>query len=135
MTPELDDQGLVGGRCAACHRPHFPQAPACPWCGTDDPAPVRLSDQGTVWAATVVTAAPPGYTGEVPYGFGVVELPADGLRVVTRFTGPVAPGDPVRYTVAPIDDATTTWAFAPDPTADDPAADPAAEAAQAEGAA
>ncbi|HEV7759277.1 MAG TPA: OB-fold domain-containing protein [Acidimicrobiales bacterium] len=117
MTPEFDDQGLVGGRCAACHRAHFPQAPACPWCGTDDPAPVRLSDQGTVWAATVVTAAPPGYTGPVPYGFGVVELPADSLRIVTRFTGPVAPGDPVRYTVATIDGdgdaATTTWAFTP----------------------
>jgi uncharacterized OB-fold protein len=78
---------------------------------------VRLSDQGTVWAATVVTAAPPGYTGPVPYGFGVVELPADSLRIVTRFTGPVAPGDPVRYTVATIDGdgdaATTTWAFTP----------------------
>ena len=29
--------------------------------------------------------APPGYTGEVPFGFGVVELP-EGLRVITRLT-------------------------------------------------
>jgi uncharacterized OB-fold protein len=38
-----------------------------------------------LWAWTAVTSAPPGYSGSVPYGFGVVELP-EGLRVVTRLT-------------------------------------------------
>ena len=28
---------------------------------------------------------PPGYAGEVPFGFGVVELP-EGLRLITRLT-------------------------------------------------
>lgn len=46
---------------------------------------MELSASGRLWAWTAVTAAPPGYQGEVPYGFGVVELD-DGLRVVTRLT-------------------------------------------------
>jgi uncharacterized OB-fold protein len=66
-----------------------------------------------------VTAAPPGYRGEVPYGFGVVELP-EGLRVLTRLTE----GDPanmrfgqeVRLKLVPLhtDDEgrhVLTWAF------------------------
>ena len=32
-----------------------------------------------------MTAAPPGYRGDVPYGFGVVELP-EGIRVISRLT-------------------------------------------------
>ena len=32
-----------------------------------------------------MTAPPPGYQGEVPYGIGVVELP-EGVRVITRLT-------------------------------------------------
>jgi uncharacterized protein len=32
-----------------------------------------------------VTASPPGYAGEVPYGIGVVELP-EGIRVIGRLT-------------------------------------------------
>jgi uncharacterized OB-fold protein len=55
----------------------------CQYCGADDVAEARLSNKGTLWAWTAVTAAPPGYKGEVPYGFGVVELP-EGLRVLTR---------------------------------------------------
>ena len=57
----------------------------CPYCGGDDVAEALLSPTGTLWAWTAVTAAPPGYQGEVPYGFGVVELP-EGIRVLTRLT-------------------------------------------------
>lgn len=74
---------------------------------------------GHLWAWTTVTHPPPGYEGPVPYGFGVVELDAIGLRVVTRLTEP----DPARLhqgqrmtlvtdAVAP---GTATWAFAPVP--------------------
>lgn len=42
-------------------------------------------DGATLWGWTAVNAAPPGYRGEVPYGFGVVELP-EGLRLITRLT-------------------------------------------------
>ncbi len=51
--------------------------------------PTELSGSGTLWAWTAVTAAPPGYQGEIPYGLGVVELP-EGIRVITRLTE----GDP-----------------------------------------
>jgi uncharacterized OB-fold protein len=47
--------------------------------------PVSLSDRGTLWAWTAVTAPPPGYLGDVPYGIGVVELP-EGVRIIGRLT-------------------------------------------------
>ena len=43
-----------------------------------------------------MTAAPPGYNGPVPYGFGVVELDGIGLRVVGRLTE----ADPARSRAA-----------------------------------
>src|SRR4051794_37359104 len=78
---------LIGGRCQDCGRHQFPRPPICPYCGADDVAEALLSPAGTLWAWTAVTAAPPGYRGDVPYGFGVVELP-EGIRVLTRLTQP-----------------------------------------------
>jgi uncharacterized OB-fold protein len=84
-------------------------------------ADARLSSRGTLWAFTAVTAAPPGYRGEVPYGFGVVELP-EGLRVVTRLTEPdpgaLRLGQPMEMAVVSLhrDDGgneVVTYAFAP----------------------
>jgi len=64
-----------------------------------------------------VVTAPPGYEGPVPFGFGVVELPADGLRVVSLLTeaDPAALrlGQPVRFTVVPLTGDTLTWAYRP----------------------
>jgi uncharacterized OB-fold protein len=82
---------LLAQRCEQCHRPSFPRAPACPYCGADSVAPIELSGRGVLWAHTAVTAAPPGYEGPVPYGFGVVEL-AEEIRVVTR----LSEADPAR---------------------------------------
>ena len=82
---------LRGGRCGACGRLQFPLASTCPACGGADVEEVRLADHGSLWGWTAVTAPPPGYLGDVPYGFGVVEL-ADGLRVITRIEEP----DPTR---------------------------------------
>jgi len=54
---------------------------------------------------TVVNNRPPGYRGEVPYGFGVVELP-EGLRVVSRLVAPeldaLRSGLEVELEVAPL---------------------------------
>ena len=81
---------------------------------------MTLARAGTLWAWTAVTAAPPGYEGPVPFGFGVVELTNERLRIITRLTEPdperLQFGQPMRL-VADDAAATTaivvTWAFAP----------------------
>lgn len=114
---------LLGGFSPSSGRYHFPRLPACPYTGADDVEAVELSDHGTLWGWTAVTAAPPGYRGEVPFGFGVVELP-EGLRVITRITeadpARLEFAMPMRLVVAPLhtdDDGTEvlTYAFAPHP--------------------
>jgi len=109
------DRGLIGTQCGTCGRRHFPAARPCPWCASDDVSDVELSSEGTLWGWTAVTAAPPGYDGPVPYGFGVVSLPADGLQVVTRLVeaDPAAlqEGDAMRFTVVALSDGVVTWAF------------------------
>ena len=111
----FDAAGLIGGHCPDCDRSHFPKAPTCPWCGEVGTHERRLSTHGVLWSWTSVDAAPPGYDGPVPFGFGVVELPADGLRVVTRLTEPdpgaLRLGQPMRFTVVALQEGTTTWAF------------------------
>jgi len=87
LFTDADPPRLLGSRCQACGRHHFPRHDTCPYCAADGALPVELSDTGVLWGWTAVTIAPPGYTGDVPYGFGVVELP-EGLRVVTRLTEP-----------------------------------------------
>lgn len=76
----------------------------------------RLSTEGRLWAWTAVQAAPPGYEGPVPYGFGVVELPADGLRIITLLTesDPEAlhEGDAMAFTTVEVGEGLTAWAFA-----------------------
>jgi uncharacterized OB-fold protein len=93
MTPSVtvraglfsEDGALLGSRCANCGSTLFPRVDACTYCATEDPAPVELSRRGTLWSWTAVTARPPGYEGEVPFGIGIVELP-EGVRVITRLT-------------------------------------------------
>jgi len=80
-----DQPALLGTRCSACGSVHFPRADACTYCATEHPEPIELSRRGTLWAWTAVTAPPPGYQGEVPFGVGVVELP-EGVRVIARLT-------------------------------------------------
>jgi len=116
-----DTPALLGSRCAACGSVLFPRADACTYCATDSPAPVELSSRGTLWAWTAVTAPPPGYEGEVPYGMGVVELP-EGVRVITRLTvgdpAALSAGQAMELRIVPLHaDAdgndVVTYAFAP----------------------
>lgn len=122
----LDADGgivLLGGFSPTSGRYHFPRLDTCPYSGARDVQAVELTRRGTLWGWTAVTAPPPGYEGEVPYGFGVVELTAEALRVVTRLT--VADPDALDFGQpmvlvaeqvgtdgggAPV----VTWAFAPD---------------------
>ncbi|HKA93549.1 MAG TPA: OB-fold domain-containing protein [Acidimicrobiia bacterium] len=115
------DRRLVGGRCGRCGRYHFPAAAVCPYCDAAEVTRVELSETGTLWGWTSVTAAPPGYAGEVPFGFGVVELP-EGLRVISRIEEAdptrLSFGAPVRFALVPLhtdEDGTevVTYSFSP----------------------
>ena len=80
-----DPPALLASRCGTCGSVLFPRVDACTYCATERPEPLDLIGPGTLWAWTAVTASPPGYEGEVPFGMGVVELP-EGVRVITRLT-------------------------------------------------
>src|SRR5438045_9272171 len=95
---ELHDDGriaLIGGYSPTSDRHHFPRLDTCPYTGATDIETVTLSTDATLWLWTAVTAAPPGYTGPVPFGFGVVELDREHLAWITRLTEP----DPARLTL------------------------------------
>jgi uncharacterized protein len=86
----VDDGGLtlLGGWSPTSGLRHFPRAPVCPYTGADDVEAIDLPRTGTVWLHTMVNLAPPGYSGPVPYGLGIVELEGTPLlRVVTRLAG------------------------------------------------
>jgi uncharacterized OB-fold protein len=85
LFTDSDAPALLASRCTNCGNVLFPRADACTYCATEDPEPIELSRDGTLWAWTAVTAPPPGYRGEVPFGVGVVELP-EGVRVIARLT-------------------------------------------------
>jgi uncharacterized OB-fold protein len=114
-----DDEGrltLLGGWSPTSRRHHFPPAELCPYSGADDVEVVPLPRRGTLWAWTAVTAPPPGYEGPVPYGFGVVELPDAGLRVVGRLTEPdpstLRFGQPMEVVPDRLPGGRVVWAFA-----------------------
>ena len=86
-----DGPGLYAGTCPRCDSLHFPASTSCPYCGSEKCKTQIVGKTGTLYLATVVTAPPPGYHGDVPYGFGLVDLP-EGLRVVSV----IAETDPSR---------------------------------------
>ncbi len=116
---EAHDDGtisLVGGYSPTSGKFHFPLLDTCPYSGATDVQRVLLSRDATLWAWTAVTAAPPGYTGPVPYGFGVVELGHEQLRVITRLREPdparLTFGQPMTLVADTLPDGVVTWAFA-----------------------
>ena len=115
------DPTLLGGYSPTSAQFHFPRQPVCPYTGADDVVPVELSTTATLWGWTTVTTAPPGYAGTVPYGFGIVELNTERLRILTRLTESdtenLTFGEPMRLVCDIVDTdaegiAIATWAFA-----------------------
>jgi len=107
---------LVGGYSPSSGKYHFPLLDTCPYSGATDVQRVTLSRAATLWEWTAVTAAPPGYTGPVPYGFGVVELVAERLRLITRLResdpARLEFGQPMTLVADELPDGVVTWAFA-----------------------
>ena len=107
---------LIGGYSPTSDRYHFPLLDTCPYSGATDVQRVELSRAATLWAWTAVTAAPPGYTGPVPYGFGVVELVHERLRMITRLReadpARLEYGQPMTLVADELPDGVVTWAFA-----------------------
>jgi uncharacterized protein len=121
---EGDPPTLLASRCTVCGNHLFPRADTCAYCAATDPEPVELSGPTTLWAWTAVTAPPPGYRGDVPYGIGVVEFP-EGIRVIGRLTesDPAAlnAGQAMALRVVPLHhdgngNDVMTYAFAPVPS-------------------
>jgi uncharacterized OB-fold protein len=111
-----DEIALIGGYSPTSGHYHFPLLDTCPYSGATDIERVRLSRDATLWAWTAVTAAPPGYEGDVPYGFGVVELTAEQLRIVTRLReadpSQLVFGQSMTLVADELPGGVTTWAFA-----------------------
>ena len=117
-----NDPRLIAARCAACDKLHFPAGAVCPYCAADGCRETPVGARGRLRLYTAVLGRPPGYRGEVPYGFGVVEV-EDGLCVIARLTEArldrLRPDLPVRLVVEPLfadDDgkAVLVWAFRPE---------------------
>ena len=106
---------LIGGYSPTSGAYHFPLLDTCPYSGATDVQRVCLSRDATLWAWTAVTAAPPGYSGPVPFGFGVVELVAERLRIVTRLResdpGKLVFGRPMTLVADELPEGVVTWAF------------------------
>lgn len=116
---DLASVGLAGSRCRACGETTLGANALCPNCGSDDVFPIALSDQGHVWAYTVVRYRPPGdYKGPEPFqpfAIGLVELP-EGLRVVAPIGGDpeaVRIGMPVRFAPRPRADGVVEFVYNP----------------------
>lgn len=105
---------LLAGRCTVCGEHLFPRADTCPYCAATDPEPVELAGPGTLWAWTAVTAPPPGYEGDIPFGVGVVEFP-EGIRVIGRLTendpSVLRAGQPMALRLVVLHDDVLTYAF------------------------
>jgi uncharacterized OB-fold protein len=130
LFTDADPPALLGSHCLHCGSTLFPRTDTCAYCATEGPEAVELSRAGTLWAWTAVTAPPPGYAGDVPFGVGVVELP-EGVRVIGRLTesdpAALSAGQQMELRVVPLhQDAdgndVVTYAFSPTPA---PASAPA----------
>lgn len=113
---------LVASQCDRCGQHHFPRLQNCPYCSSESCRERLVGETGTLYLFTTVVNRPPGYRGEVPFGFGVVELP-EGLRVISRLTESDATrlrlGQGVRLVVTPLHEdedgrIVTSYAFRPE---------------------
>jgi scaffold protein (connect acetoacetyl-CoA thiolase and HMG-CoA synthase) len=110
----VDPPALIGGRCRACGTLRFPFLDVCPDCQSADCEQVALSTSGTIFTFTIVHMEPPGYLGETPYAYGVIELP-EGLRVTTTLRAEhldeIAIGDRCTFELIALGGAVQSFAY------------------------
>ena len=87
----LDEERLMGSKCAACGHVYAPPRPICIQCHSSQMEWMPLSGNGTLAAFTCIAIGPPsmaalGYGRDNPYCSGVVALEGGG-RVDARIEG------------------------------------------------
>ena len=124
------DEGprLLGSRCATCKAPYFPASEAChnPDCQHSDIQPERFGPYGTLWSVALQNYPPPPPVVAPepyrPYAVGLVDLEADGIRVIGRLQAEdpksVAVGGPVELILASLGhqqdgQEVVSWQFKP----------------------
>jgi uncharacterized OB-fold protein len=89
-------------RCRCCGAGWFPPVDHCPTCRSDDLSPTTAPGAAVVYASTVVRVGAAGF--DAPYTLAYVDV--GDVRVLAHLRTPdgaaVAPGTPVRLTVARI---------------------------------
>jgi uncharacterized OB-fold protein len=93
----LDEEKLMGSKCAQCGSVYVPPRPMCPKCHTAGMQWVEMKGKGKLAAFTCIAIGPAfmaaeGYGRKNPYCVGVVEL-EEGPRVDARIEG-VGPSKP-----------------------------------------
>lgn len=74
---------LEAGKCSKCGRISFPPRRICPSCKGRVFETLRLEDEGTLLAFTVIRAGSEKFSQQTPYAVGIVEL-KEGVRVTTQ---------------------------------------------------
>jgi uncharacterized OB-fold protein len=90
---------LIGGACQSCGTRAFPFAPICSNCMSEEMQREPMSNQGTLYAYTIVHVGPKAW--EKPYAIGYVDLD-NGVRVFSHLRGAVAIGQAIEIAVAEI---------------------------------
>lgn len=102
--PQADDESreffdgarahkLMLMRCRGCGAWRLPSRPRCPDCWSTDTAWEQASGRGTLYSFAIMHQKFPGFEGETPYAYAVVEL-EEGPRIVSNIVG--VPDDELR---------------------------------------
>jgi uncharacterized OB-fold protein len=73
-------------RCRSCGAFRLPSRPRCPDCWSTDTEWVTASGRGTLYSFGIMHQKFPGFEGETPYQYAIVEL-EEGPRIVSDVVG------------------------------------------------
>lgn len=89
------EAAIVYQRCSGCGAVWYFRRGFCPRCGTAEPAVLRSSGRGTVYAKTLVHRAPSeALRSRVPYLIALVDM-EEGFRMMGHGDARLAIGEPV----------------------------------------